>query len=115
MRRRPKKRSAEEENILLPYREPGNCEFCGKWCRRREPAHIISRGAGGPSHPLNLVALGSTLTYQCQCHTSHHNGGRPTRLDLLDVVGRREGMEPWRVLEAIWKMRREKTQGLCTD
>lgn len=100
------------EALLDRFRTPGPCEWCGAWCRRREPAHVVSRGAGGPDMEENLVALGATWPFPlCPCHGRHHGGGVPTRLDLIDTVAKRMRLLPHEVLERIWKRRREVTRG----
>lgn len=81
------------EQLLEEFRQAGKCEWCGNRCRVREPHHIHARGMGGGNRldvRINLVALGSTLAFQCTCHTDHHNGERPLREELLAVACARE-------------------------
>lgn len=83
------------EKLLEEFRAPGRCEWCGKRCRVREPHHIYARGMGGAGRldvRINLVALGSTLAFECTCHTDHHAGERPLRDELLAVASAREGV-----------------------
>lgn len=76
--------------LLAEFRTPGRCEFCGKQCKLREPAHIFSVGAGRLDIRCNLVALGSTSAMACACHSKSHAGQRPTTADLLEIVAKRE-------------------------
>jgi|ERR1700719_671738 len=64
-----------DEPLLASMRLAGPCDLCSKWCRSREPAHILSRGMGGGrriDHRLNLLALGTV--FQCDCHNRIHRG-----------------------------------------
>ena len=80
------------QSILAQFRTPGRCEWCRTACTAREPAHLFSRGAGRLDIAVNLVALGSTLAYQCPCHSDHHSGREPNRNDLLAIVAQRENV-----------------------
>lgn len=111
MRHRPKKKPPEVEAVLSKYRGSGNCEVCGKYCRNRAPHHVITKGAGGHNVDVNLVALGLSPIFDCQCHVKIHDTGRPSRMDLIDLVAQREGLERHVVLERIYRLIREKTQG----
>jgi len=63
-----------------------HCEWCGATCSGNEPHHIITRGAGGPDIPENLVQL-------CPiCHRKAHAGAIP-RDRLFAVVARRLGIK----------------------
>ncbi len=83
-----------DEAVLDLFRGPGQCEWCSEGCVTREPHHYwIKRGHGGGSrldHPWNLVALGGA--FDCGCHGAAHEGRSPTRLELLGVAARREGV-----------------------
>lgn len=64
------------EQCKLPY-----CEICGR-DTNNEPHHIISRGAGGPDVPENLIQL-------CPiCHTKAHSG-EFSKEKQFSIVGRR--------------------------
>ena len=78
--------------VLVPFRTPGPCEFCGKWCQVREPAHIFASGMGGArlDVSINLVALGSTPRFACPCHREHHQGRTPLKCDLMRLTAKRE-------------------------
>jgi hypothetical protein len=41
---------------------------------------------------INLISLGSTQGWQCECHTKIHKTGEITRYDLLAIVAHREGV-----------------------
>lgn len=78
--------------LLKAFRTPGFCEFCKRWCDVREGHHLWPKGFGGGGQmdvPCNLIALGSTLCFQCPCHTEIH-AGNIQRNDLLLIVARRE-------------------------
>ena len=60
-----------------------SCEVCGS-AQGCENHHVISRGAGGPDIPENLITL-------CKIeHTMAHNGQIP-KDDLWDAIAEREG------------------------
>ncbi len=84
----------KNQKLLDEFRTPGPCEYCGKPCKKREPAHIISRGAGGPDFRCNLVALGSTREFACSCHSDNHAGANPNTHDLFRIASRREKTFP---------------------
>jgi hypothetical protein len=80
------------EELLSSFRVPGYCEVCGRWCNPREPAHIFGRGARSWKRidvVWNLLSLGSTRKFQCDCHTKHHAGKLSTE-SLLSIVASRE-------------------------
>lgn len=79
--------------LLKSFRTAGRCEWCGKSCRVREPAHVVAKGIGAASQldcRINLVALGSTLAFECPCHRRSHDGFRPRACDLDAVIAARE-------------------------
>lgn len=78
--------------LLATYRKPGLCEVCRKPCRMRCAAHIFSKGAGRVDHPWNLVQVGMDTLRDCKCHHNSHANNSPSRLDLLRIVERREGV-----------------------
>lgn len=96
-----------DKKLLAEFRTPGPCEFCGIYCKVREPAHIYSVGAGRLDIRENLVALGSTRLFLCTCHSDSHAGCRPTRIDLLEIAARREGTTPEEITEKVYRLRRE--------
>lgn len=98
----------QKEATLDLFRTPGNCEWCGKLCRRREPHHLWAKGMGGGSRldlRINLVALGSSRDFGCDCHTQTH-AGRITRADLLAVVARRERCLQDEIEAVVWLLQR---------
>lgn len=97
----------KDAKLLKEFRTPGPCEWCGVWCAKREPAHIFSVGAGRLDIRENLVALGSTPNFCCPCHTLSHNGKEPTREQLLEIAGKREGKTPEEITEKVWRLRRD--------
>lgn len=95
-----------EAVILEPFRSFGKCEACGRWCWRRDPAHIFSRGAGKVTISENLVAL-------CrECHQGNHAGQWPYRDDLLKIAAAREKTTPEAIRDLVHRLRRERTQNL---
>lgn len=50
----PKPIRKSDENVLNVYRK-ARCCLCG--CRPCDPAHIKTRGSGGPDEHWNLIAL----------------------------------------------------------
>lgn len=91
----------KNKSLLKSFRTQGLCEFCRELCKKKEPCHVISRGAGGSDIRVNLVSLGSTVQRCCPCHTHSHNGLRPTRDDLLVIVAKRESCRPEDVLAVL--------------
>ena len=80
----------KDPELLAFFRATIRCEWCGvPLCHPAHPHHIISRGAGGPDIPENLIALGGP--WDCNCHGEHHAGHRPIRCDLWALVAHREG------------------------
>ncbi len=69
-----------DEDTLDRFRGPGACEGCGHYCHSLDAHHaIITRGAGGPDVPENLMALGRLC-----CHTRADE--RLVRKHLHDVL-----------------------------
>lgn len=98
-----------DEKLLDEFRKPGKCEWCGARCRLREPAHVYGRGHGGGRRldvRFNLISLGSTRAFQCECHTLHHAGERPIQCDLAAKVAEREKTTQDAIEEALYAIRR---------
>lgn len=94
------------------FRGRAQCEFCGERLRRAsEAAHIFSRGAGRLDITVNLCALGGP--WCCGCHHKSHQGGEPTREQLLELVGRREGVTPASIELAVYALRRAPKEADC--
>ncbi len=86
----------EDEPLLDCFRSPGYCELCHKPCRIREPHHLRAKGANSWARldiRINLMALGSSQAFQCDCHTRIHNG-KVSKAKLLEIVAKREGTTP---------------------
>jgi len=99
-----------DEVLLEEFRASGPCEWCGKPCRRREPHHTFARGLSGGGRldiRCNLVALGSSILWECGCHQAAHTG-LIARLQLLLVVGQRECCLTSDIEEEVWRLRRER-------
>lgn len=65
-----------------------------------DPAHILSRGAGRVDIRANILSL-------CRkCHSSSHDGGRPTQDDMLQRAAEREKCLPSDIQESVWYIRR---------
>ncbi len=106
----------ENELLLAEYRLPGPCDFCGKLCRVREPCHAIAKGMGGGRRmdvPLNLLAGGSSRTFECGCHRRQHDTGTPSRLEMLKIAADREFgqgfCDPDGVQSLLWEISRTPT------
>jgi hypothetical protein len=88
----------KSEEVLERFRGPGRCELCGRPCRVREVHHIRSRGAHGADHRWNCLSVCPTGSGGCDAHHRIHFGGltqrgrRMTRIDLFEIVSRREGV-----------------------
>lgn len=79
--------------IRKPY-----CEVCGRPAYG-EPHHIITRGAGGPDHPFNLIQLCGS------CHYEKVPAGKLSREYLFRIVARREGKTVEEIKDAVNTMR----------
>lgn len=90
-----------DEDLLDSLRGPGRCEVCKRWCKKREPHHLSAKGQGGAmriDHPWNLLAVGDSKTFQCDCHTRIHSG-EISREYLHEIMTLRE-WETWDTMEA---------------
>ena len=63
------------------------------------PHHVITRGAGGPDLPENLIQ------FCTKCHRMAHDGNIPRSLQFA-IVARREGVEVEELVETINRIRR---------
>lgn len=91
------------ETTLDLYRGPGRCEWCKKPCSKREPHHLRCRGQGSSKRidiPINLIALGSTLLFQCSCHTKI-GAANIKAFEVLAVVAAREDTTPEAITEVM--------------
>lgn len=96
------------EALLTEFHSPGPCDICGKFCHEREPHHFRRRGFGGGSRldiSINLLALGSTPRWECQCHTRIH-AGELTACDELNAIAKREKAEPDDIARALYFIER---------
>lgn len=89
----PKPKRIKDRKAIERVRKP-YCELCGRHDLGIHVHHIIPKGRGGPDHRYNLISLCAA------CHTKAHAGGIPQD-DLWVVIGRRTGMEPSAVQEAV--------------
>ncbi len=80
-----------DDRLLSSFRNPGNCELCGKFCSMCCAAHIFSKGSGRVDHMMNLVRVGLSAVAHCRCHHDSHATQNPSRAKLLEVVAKREG------------------------
>lgn len=75
------------------FTQPGPCEYCRKWCARREGHHLLSKGMGGANTfdiPINLIALGASKPYPlCLCH-GDVTDGRIDNSEMVSLVAQRE-------------------------
>ena len=96
------------ETTLDLFRAPGLCEVCRQGCTAREAHHLRAKGSGGAGRldlRINLIATGSTLAWQCQCHTEIHDGKIP-RNQLLEMVAAREKARPEDITAVLDLLRR---------
>ena len=101
-----------DEKTLDEFRTPGPCEMCGKSCKVREPHHVSAKGMGGGNRldiRCNLVALGSTPNFECECHSRVDNAAGRER--CIEIIAKREGCEPSEV-EAVVNWFRSLPKGL---
>ena len=96
----------ERPDLLREFRGPGRCELCDAMCSIREAAHIFSKGAGQLDVRINLLALGSTTNFKCDCHSRSHYGDGATRQQMLQIVARREMCDPDDIQAVIYLLRR---------
>lgn len=87
--------------ILAEFRGPGRCEYCRQLCHR-EAHHLFRRGLGGGNRldvRINLAGL---------CQTCHwmETAGHISRAAMLEIVAKREGIEPEELENRIYEMRR---------
>lgn len=81
--------------LLRSYHSKGTCELCGKVCQKCEPHHIVARGMGGGRRldvRCNLIRVGSSRHFQCQCHSLIDTKEGYRR--CLEVSAKREGCKP---------------------
>lgn len=78
----------ERPKLLKEFALPGLCEICKETCGKREAHHLRSRT---PSLDIriNLISVGSTLSWECDCHSSYHAGKIPPNR-ILEIVAARE-------------------------
>jgi 5-methylcytosine-specific restriction endonuclease McrA len=80
------------------------CEVCGARAYG-EPHHIITRGAGGPDIPENLIQL-------CwQCHYGEVPSGRLPKARLFAIIARRERKTPEEIEDIVYRARRTGVYG----
>ena len=66
------------------------CEMCGAK-HNLEIAHIISKGAGGPDMPENVVMLDGPASLQQGCHGRNHMG-EISQKELFAIAAGRIGI-----------------------
>jgi hypothetical protein len=83
---------------------PGHCEWCNRWCRKREGHHLRTR-TPEITIRINLISLGSTPLFCCPCHTDIGNG-KTGRQEVLLKVAAREGCRPEDIIACMDLFRR---------
>src|ERR1035438_4164557 len=86
------------------FANPGRCEICNVWCRKREGHHLWHR----PPEliiRINLISLGSTQLFCCPCHRDIGNAKIPASR-VLAIVAAREKCRPEDIREILAWMRR---------
>lgn len=81
----------EYEPVLVEARSRTLCEWCGK-SRRLEAAHIFGKGHGSGCRLDISCNLCGLCAGPFGCHAAHHHQKQPTRIDLLAIVAKREGV-----------------------
>ncbi len=75
------------------FRGPGRCSWCGKSCSTTEGHHWRSRGAGRLDIRINLLRLGSSLTFECPCH-GILQGKKEHEAKVIELIAIREKTTP---------------------
>lgn len=78
----------KNSRLLAEFRIAGRCEWCGRWCVKREPHHLRTR-TPELTIRINLFSVGSTPFFCCSCHTDIGNG-LIDRKEVLQLVAVRE-------------------------
>jgi hypothetical protein len=94
------------EQVLDHARGPGKCRWCGRTVSRREPHHILTRGAGRVDVAANIVALCAAFSGGMDCHSSFHDGNEPTTADLLAVSAADHGCQQDDICSLVYLIRR---------
>jgi len=83
------------KKLLTEFRAPGLCGLCGCSCTLREPHHYRTVGACGGHIDIriNMIPLGSTRAFQCDCHAKVHSG-RVSANQVLERIAARERVRP---------------------
>jgi hypothetical protein len=92
------------KDLIRAFREPGNCEFCGRYCKAREAHHWQPKGMGNGCQldvRFNLICVGSTPLWQCTCHTQMESG-EIYRRDVLAKIAALNGLLQDQVERAIF-------------
>ena len=93
----------KDDAILEQARRRACCEFCGTFSQSGlHPHHLFTRGAGQLDIPINLAAL--CVLCHHRTHSGHSAG--PTKLQLLEIVAKREWTSVAAIEEEIWRLRR---------
>lgn len=88
-----------DEDCLDKFRSPGRCELCNAWVARRDPHHLMTRGAGRVDHPWNLIAL-------CRaCHGTCESVWQ-VQEKAFATVCRREAIRLPQIQQLVWDRRR---------
>jgi hypothetical protein len=86
------------------FAQPGHCEICNVWCRKREGHHLWHR-TPELTIRINLISLGSTQLFCCPCH--HDIGiGKIPASRVMEIVAAREKCNPEDIREVLYWMRR---------
>ncbi len=86
-----------DKKAIKAARKP-YCERCGARASG-ENHHVVTRGAGGPDHALNLIQLCQT------CHTKAH-AGNISKQELFEIIAKREGVPVQDVIDTVRRLQR---------
>ena len=94
------KKSRISSQEIINAMKSDRCEICGNYCSN-EPHHVISRGAGGPDIPENMIQLCG------KCHRKAHNGDFD-KMWLFNIISRRMHKKRREILETVNSFRPTK-------
>ncbi len=88
-----------DKKAIKAARKP-YCERCGARASG-EPHHVITRGAGGPDHPFNLIQLCGP-----NCHYGDVPAGKVSKQELFEIIAKREGVPVQDVIDTVRRLQR---------
>jgi hypothetical protein len=83
---------------------PGRCEWCQRFCVKREPHHLRTR-TPELTIRINLFSVGNSPLFFCSCHTLIGAGKIPAS-EVLKRVATRENVRPSEITDVMNLFRR---------